>query len=186
MFHLRASGSAGRPGWAAADDGLLVIDRNGDGTINDGSELFGSSFVLADGSTAENGFVALASLDSNGDGSIDQADDGFAALQVWRDLNQDGVSQADELFNLSALNIVSLSVRSSSSTEMDNGNWIGLESSYQTADGSQNLLVDVWFKTAAVDADESVSTSEVTSPSSMEAPEVEALGVPPQADAWIL
>jgi trimeric autotransporter adhesin len=182
LFDLKASGDAVRTGWAAADDGLLVIDRNGDGTINDGSELFGSSFVLADGSTAENGFAALASLDSNGDGKIDQSDDEFAALQVWRDLNQDGVSQADELFDLSSLNIVSLSVQATSSTAMDNGNWIGLESSYQTADGTQNVLADVWFKTEEVEA--AAVTTVDDAPAIV--PEVEVLGVAPQPETWIL
>jgi hypothetical protein len=57
-------------GWVDAHDGLLALDRNGDGVINDGGELFGSATTLADGGKAANGYAALQSLDSNGDGQI--------------------------------------------------------------------------------------------------------------------
>ena len=46
--------------WADEDDGTLVWDRNNDGIINDGSELFGNNTVLANGRKAAHGFAALA------------------------------------------------------------------------------------------------------------------------------
>jgi hypothetical protein len=74
QFDLAASGSKRTTGWVGSGDGLLALDRNGDGAINDGSELFGSATRLADGSTAADGYAALAALDDNGDGKIDAKD----------------------------------------------------------------------------------------------------------------
>jgi hypothetical protein len=81
------------------DDGLLVYDRNGDGFINDLSELFGTQ------NTTDSGFNRLQPLDTNGDGWISSADTNFASLQVWRDLDQDGMSDSNELFSLNQMGI---------------------------------------------------------------------------------
>jgi len=148
LFDLRAEGQQVRTGWVAPNDGLLAIDRNGDGLINDGSELFGSAFQLGDGSRARDGFQALASLDSNGDGVLTAADEVFASLRVWVDANQDGVSQGAELRDLASLGISSIGVTAQAAAELDHGNWIGLESSYATADGQTFTIADVWFRGA--------------------------------------
>lgn len=63
-FDLNATGTALNTGWVGQGDGLLAIDINGDGQVNDGSELFGSSYTLADGTRAQDGFAALASAGS--------------------------------------------------------------------------------------------------------------------------
>jgi trimeric autotransporter adhesin len=146
-FDLLANGEQQQTGWVAPEDGLLVIDRNADGQINNGSELFGSSTTLADGSKAGHGYQALADLDVNHDGVVNQADAGFADLKVWVDANTDGVSQAGELRSLTDLGITSLDVQAESTSIKDNGNWIGLVSSYQTQDGQQHQMGDVWFVT---------------------------------------
>lgn len=70
-FDEDARGLVEKTEWVAADDALLAIDLNGDGIINDGSELFGTSTALADGRKARSGFEALAQYDLNGDGIID-------------------------------------------------------------------------------------------------------------------
>jgi hypothetical protein len=127
-------------------DGLLALDRNGDGVINDGSELFGSATKLADGATAGNGYVALAAMDSNHDGKISALDGGFGDLRVWVDANADGVSQAGELKTLAKLRITSLNLDVQTDGSVDHGNIIGLTSSYTTADGGQHAAADVWFK----------------------------------------
>ena len=103
MFDHNKDGIRTATGWVKPDDGLLVLDRNGDGIINNGGELFGDSTLLADGSRAAHGYAALAELDSNGDGKVDAADEQFADLRVWRDLNSDGISTASELFTLEEL-----------------------------------------------------------------------------------
>ncbi|WP_368492192.1 hypothetical protein [Neisseria sp.] len=108
MFDHDKDGIQVATGWVAPDDGLLVIDKNGDGLINNGGELFGDNQVLKDGTLATTGYAALADYDSNGDKVIDSKDAEFADLSVWRDLNQDGTSQSNEWFTLAQLNIQSL------------------------------------------------------------------------------
>jgi hypothetical protein len=145
-FDLTATGVQHEVGWVSANDGFLVLDRNGDGVINSGRELFGQATLLADGTTtAKDGYEALATLDSNHDGVIDAADASFASLQVWQDANQDGVTQAGELQDLSAHDIVSLDLNAHETSVVQEGNWIGLDSSFTTADGSAHAMADVWF-----------------------------------------
>jgi len=112
LFDHNANGQKTSTGWIAPTDGLLVMDRNGNGTIDTGRELFGDNTLKTDGTLAQNGFDALADLDSNVDGLIDNKDNDFNKLRVWRDLNQDGISQSNELFTLNQLNIQSIGTAS--------------------------------------------------------------------------
>ncbi|WP_054618657.1 hypothetical protein [Neisseria sp. 83E34] len=123
LFDHDKDGIQTATGWVAADDGFLVIDRNEDGIINNGNELFGDNYTLKDGSNAPTGFAALAEFDSNGDGVVDAKDENFAKLRVWRDLNQDGASQKDELFALQDVNVQSLNVaHQNANKNLGNGN----------------------------------------------------------------
>jgi hypothetical protein len=83
--------------WVSSETPWLVLDRNENGRIDNGAELFGSMTRLAGGRRAANGFLALAPLDSDRDGWITANDPAFARLALWRDLNQDRASSADEL-----------------------------------------------------------------------------------------
>ena len=145
-FDLMATGNRVPTGWVGAGDGLLVRDLNHNNLIESGAELFGDSTVLPDGTKALDGFQALAALDSDQNGVIDANDTGFNELQVWQDVNQDGISQADELHSLAELSIKSISLGFNPVSQDDAGNWIGLESTYQTTDEETHKLVDVWFK----------------------------------------
>ncbi len=71
--------------------------------------------VKSNGQLATHGFDALADLDSNGDGQITSADAAWGQLQVWRDTNQDGISQAGELSSLGALSITRIGLNGTSS-----------------------------------------------------------------------
>lgn len=102
LFDYNNDGIRTATGWVSADDGLLVRDLNGNGIIDNGSELFGDNTTLADGSKAAHGFAALAELDSNSDGKVDALDKAFNELKVWVDADSDGVSQASELHTLDA------------------------------------------------------------------------------------
>jgi hypothetical protein len=145
-FDILNNGSRIRTGWVDANDGLLVRDLNGNGSIDSSAELFGDSTVLPNGTKAVNGFQALAALDTDHNGEIDANDRAFNDLQVWQDVNQDGLSQSDELHSLEELSIKSLSLGFTPVSQDDAGNWIGLESTYQQTDEEFRKLVDVWFK----------------------------------------
>jgi hypothetical protein len=144
-FDIFGDGQPVNTGWVSSGDGLLVLDRNHDGSINDGSELFGSSTKLADAARASEGYAALRELDTNGNGAIDKSDALFAELRVWIDSNSDGVSGAGELRTLESLGIISISLSAEIGTKLDNGNVLGLTSTYKTADGSTRAAADVWF-----------------------------------------
>jgi len=94
--------------WVRPDDGLLVRDLNANGVVDSGRELFGDQTHLPNGQLALDGFAALAALDNNHDAVIDAGDAGFSELSVWRDLNQDGISQGEELQSLSEAGITSI------------------------------------------------------------------------------
>lgn len=94
--------------WVSAATPWLAVDRDGNGSIDDGSELFGSMSRLPDGRRAEHGFAALATLDEDGDGRITGKDSGFASLVLWRDQNQDRRSQPSELTSAAAEGLVSI------------------------------------------------------------------------------
>jgi len=83
--------------WPTSTTPWLALDRNGNGKIDDGSELFGSATVLASGETAPNGFIALAELDSNHDRRIDVTDAMWSRLLVWSDVDGDRKSTPNEL-----------------------------------------------------------------------------------------
>ena len=113
LFDHNADGVKTGTGWVKPDDGWLVLDRNGNGTIDSGRELFGVDTLKSNNQLASSGFDALKDLDSNKDGKIDFADSVFANLRIWRDLNQDGISQAAELTTLSANSVTAIGVNSS-------------------------------------------------------------------------
>jgi hypothetical protein len=107
VFDLRANGMPKKFSWTApdSDDAWLALDRNGNGLIDDGSELFGNSTPHSGGGRDTNGFKALAFYDlsengGNGDGVIDSHDAVFPRLLVWVDKNHNGVSDAGELYSL--------------------------------------------------------------------------------------
>ncbi|MFA7270036.1 MAG: hypothetical protein WC073_11875, partial [Sterolibacterium sp.] len=147
-FDLNATGDKIATGWLSSGNGFLAIDRNHDGEINDGSELFGSGSRLRTGERAIDGFAALRDLDSNHDGVIDAADRQFKELKVWADQSMDGKSQANELHTLADMEIVRIDLNAARVTLKDNGNLLGMLSSYTTRDGKSHLLADVWLATS--------------------------------------
>ncbi len=163
QFDHTGDGTKNGTGWVASDDGMLVLDRNSNGTIDNGRELFGDNTILTTGTRAgqkaRDGFDALADIDSNADGVVNNQDTQFTNLRIWRDLNQDGTSQTDELYTLASLNITSLNTTKTSNLQMlSNGNQLADTGSYTITDsntgtettghmGDVNLAADTFNRT---------------------------------------
>ncbi|MBC7916913.1 MAG: hypothetical protein H7Y28_03790 [Rhodoferax sp.] len=144
-FDLFDNGKNVNTGWVSSTDGLLVLDRNHDGVIKNGSELFGSATKLADGTNAADGYAALQELDANHDGVISDKDAAFADLKVWVDADSDGVTDDGELKSLSSLGITEIGAIGAVDLSKNNGNLVGLTSTYKTEDGNTHAAADVWF-----------------------------------------
>ena len=150
LFDHEGNGIKTGTGWIVPSDGFLVLDRNGNGTIDDGTELFGDNTPIygnmldANGQTvqgitgkAADGFDALAQQDTNADGVVNAQDVNFADLRVWQDLNQDGVSQEGELKTLAELGIAGINIgKTENSRILPGGNEIADLGTFTRTDGT--------------------------------------------------
>ncbi len=146
-FDFDGDGVAAATGWVSAKDGLLVMDIDKSGSIDSGAELFGEHTLLGNGNRARDGFQALAELDLDGSGIIDQSDAAWSSLGVWQDLNSNGISEAGELRTLEDWGIAAISLDALRNGGRDgSGNIHALDSKVWWADGHVTEAVDVLFR----------------------------------------
>ena len=161
-FDIDAEGTTDRTGWTTKkddfDDAFLVLDKNGDGQVNDGSELFG------DQNGEENGYKELAKYDNNKDGKIDKNDPIYSQLRLWADMNGDGkVDHPQEWKTLEEMGIKEISTsytqkfdENGNAKTDEHGNDVSLAGSFkrmveEVVDGVKTLvektldMVDVFF-----------------------------------------
>lgn len=143
LFDINADGSADRIGWTSRD-GILAFDLDGNGLIDNGSEIFTPDF---NGGTFESGLAALASLDSNGDGRIDADDEAFSKLSIWVDANNNGITDEGELSSLSAHKVASISLGATATGGEQDGQTIFSEGTFTFEDGTTGSYVEVGFDT---------------------------------------
>ncbi|WP_292556451.1 calcium-binding protein [Methylobacter sp.] len=152
LFDHDGDGVSNATGWIKPDDGFLVLDRNGNGLIDNGTELFGDSTPLYAGGTAADGFAALAQEDTNGDGLVNAGDANWDNLRVWQDANSDGITDAGELHSLESLTITGFHVaKLENTTRLGNGNQIADLGSFIRDDGTEGTVGQITGGMADID-----------------------------------
>ena len=145
QFDIDADGVMEETGWVGADDGLLAIDRNGNGIIDDGLEI---SYVDdLEGATTD--LEGLVAFDTNGNRMIDAGDADWASFRVWRDVNQNGVSEAGELQTLDQAGIQAISLTRTLTGDPwePHKNHVSATTEFIWSDGSIGAAADVAFYT---------------------------------------
>lgn len=134
-FDVDNDGFREQTGWISKNEAILAIDKNGNGKIDDQSEMFGS--------TEKTGFEELKELDSNSDGIIDVKDKDFSKIRVWQDLNENGVTDEGELKTAEEAGIKAIYTNSYKMNGANNNNLITEKATIQYTDGTTKDLYDV-------------------------------------------
>ena len=148
LFDYDGDGVLENTAWIENSDALLVNDVNGDGIINNASELFGNYTKNSDGSIAKSGYQALSYYDTNSDSVVDATDTRFSELKLWIDGNGDGVTDTGELKTLSEMGVTSLTLNDPTTPyipTVENTNTIIQETTFTDANG-EGVMRDVLFR----------------------------------------
>ncbi|NGZ07539.1 MAG: hypothetical protein G8237_14425, partial [Magnetococcales bacterium] len=142
LFDMNQDGRREQTGWVGSGDGLLTLDQNRDGMINDIGELVSEYLLPGSGSSLQ----SLAAMDENRDGRVDGQDGAYSRLQVWRDSDQNGISGANELYGLEQLGILSLGLASQlPATNEIAGNRVTALASFESVNGQVGTMAEVMF-----------------------------------------
>ncbi|HOJ32022.1 MAG TPA: hypothetical protein PKY35_04225 [Candidatus Hydrogenedentes bacterium] len=135
-FDITGTGTPVTTAFVTGGDAFLAIDRNGNGKIDSGKELFG------DQNGAKNGFEELRKLDTNGDGRINAADREFDRLLLWKD-NGNGVTEPGELITLKEAGVKEIDLGYRNVNEVvAGGNRVAQVSSFVRNDGTRGKVAD--------------------------------------------
>jgi hypothetical protein len=136
--------------WIEPTAAWLAYDRNGNGRIDDGGELFGSATELPGGVFATNGFEALRALDDDGDGVITSHDRAFSSLVLWTDRDLDRSSAPSELVSLEGAGVRSISLAYDAKPRCDARGNCEIETAAFTFEGAsgaaEGRVVDVHLR----------------------------------------
>ena len=137
QFDITGKNPAAKTAFVTGGDAFLALDRDNDGAITSGKELFG------DQNGAANGYEELAKLDTNRDGFIDVRDKDFSKLLLFKD-NGDGKTDKGDLITLADAGIVELNLQYANvGMKAAGGNHIAQTAAYRRADGTTGRTADV-------------------------------------------
>lgn len=138
-FDIFASGEPTPTGWFVGGDGALVFDANGNGVVDDVTEL--SFLHHSPGSTTD--LQALVAFDGNANGWLDAGDSNYGLFRIWRDSNVNGVSDAGELVTLAAADVQSISLSGGGGQYDVQGNTVYAASTFTRVSGGAGTAFDV-------------------------------------------
>lgn len=124
FFDITGDGKPEQVSWVSANDGMLVYDRNGNGKIDSGKELFG------DQHGAKDGFEELSKFDTDKNNAINKKDPIYQKLKIWQDLNQNGFSEVVELKSIARYGIDSIDLQKDNTRSTIAGNRVEGYASY--------------------------------------------------------
>ncbi len=148
-FDMDGDGIKEQTGWVKPTDGLLAIDSNANGQIDNINELIGD--------LGRSGFAELVTYDLNNDRVINASDAVWSRFRVWLDANSNGLTDAGELRTLASLNIRSIDLRYTAVNFTAEGNRIHEQSIFEYTNGTTGLVADIWFDVSNVDTNSSIS-----------------------------
>ncbi len=146
-FDMDNNTFAEKTAWIGLEDGFLVLDRNDNGKIDNGGELFGDQVILKSGLKSTSGFEALMEFDENKDGIIDKKDIIYSSLKVWIDENHNGISETNELKILTELSISSINLKITQEGKIDTvtGTREASSSEVVFTNGTKRKISEFWF-----------------------------------------